>query len=52
MSPGSSIIFNFSIVAEVGFAKAAVYASATGGVNALARSAALEVAKAGMTAWW
>jgi NAD(P)-dependent dehydrogenase (short-subunit alcohol dehydrogenase family) len=48
MPPGSSIVFNSSIVAEVGFAGAAVYASSKGGVNALAFSAALELAKAGI----
>jgi NAD(P)-dependent dehydrogenase (short-subunit alcohol dehydrogenase family) len=48
MPQGSSIIFNSSIVAEVGFAGAAVYASSKGGVNALAFSAALELAKAGI----
>ena len=48
MPPGSSIIFNSSIVAEVGFAGAAVYAASKGGVNALAFSAALELAKAGI----
>lgn len=48
MPPGSSIIFNSSIVAEIGFAGFAVYASSKGGVNALARSAALELAKAGI----
>jgi NAD(P)-dependent dehydrogenase (short-subunit alcohol dehydrogenase family) len=48
MPAGSSIIFNSSIVAEVGFAGAAVYSSSKGGVNALARSAALEFAKAGI----
>ena len=48
MPSGSSIIFNSSIVAEVGFAGAAVYASSKGGVNGLAFSAALELAKAGI----
>jgi NAD(P)-dependent dehydrogenase (short-subunit alcohol dehydrogenase family) len=48
MPQGSSIIFNSSIVAEVGFSGAAVYASSKGGVNALAISAALELAKAGI----
>ncbi len=48
MPTGSSIIFNSSIVAEVGFAGAALYSSTKGGVNALARSAALELAKAGI----
>jgi NAD(P)-dependent dehydrogenase (short-subunit alcohol dehydrogenase family) len=48
MPPGSSIIFNSSIVAEIGFAGAVVYASTKGGVNALARSAAIELAKAGI----
>jgi NAD(P)-dependent dehydrogenase (short-subunit alcohol dehydrogenase family) len=48
MPQGSSIIFNSSIVAEIGFAGAAVYASSKGGVNALAFSAALELAKAGI----
>jgi NAD(P)-dependent dehydrogenase (short-subunit alcohol dehydrogenase family) len=45
MPPGSSIIFNSSIVADVGFSGAAAYASTKGGVNALALSAALELAK-------
>ena len=48
MPPGSSIIFNSSIVAEIGFAGAAVYASSKGGVNGLVFSAALELAKAGI----
>jgi NAD(P)-dependent dehydrogenase (short-subunit alcohol dehydrogenase family) len=48
MPPGSSIIFNSSIVADVGFAGAAAYASTKGGVNALAYSAALELAKGGI----
>ena len=48
MPAGSSIVFNSSIVAEVGFAGASVYAATKGGVNALARSAALELAKAGI----
>jgi NAD(P)-dependent dehydrogenase (short-subunit alcohol dehydrogenase family) len=48
MPQGSSIIFNSSIVAEIGFAGAAVYASSKGGVNALAFSAALELAKVGI----
>jgi NAD(P)-dependent dehydrogenase (short-subunit alcohol dehydrogenase family) len=48
MPKGSSIIFNSSIVAEIGFAGVAVYASSKGGVNALALSAAIELAKAGI----
>jgi len=48
MPPGSSIIFNSSIVAEIGFPGASVYSASKGGVNALARSAALELAKAGI----
>ena len=48
MPPGSSIIFNSSIVADVGFPGATAYAATKGGVNALARSAALELAKTGI----
>jgi NAD(P)-dependent dehydrogenase (short-subunit alcohol dehydrogenase family) len=48
MPPGSSIIFNSSIVAEIGFAGASVYAASKGGVNGLVFSAALELAKAGI----
>ena len=48
MPPGSSIIFNSSIVAEIGFPGLSVYSASKGGVNALARSAALELAKTGI----
>jgi NAD(P)-dependent dehydrogenase (short-subunit alcohol dehydrogenase family) len=48
MKPGSSIIFNSSIVAAIGFAGTTVYSASKGGVNSLARAAAIEVAKAGI----
>jgi NAD(P)-dependent dehydrogenase (short-subunit alcohol dehydrogenase family) len=48
MPKGSSIIFNSSIVAEIGFAGTTVYSASKGGVNALAFSAALELAKVGI----
>ena len=48
MPSGSSIIFNSSIVAEVGFPNASIYSASKGGVNALARTAALELAKSGI----
>lgn len=43
-SGGGSIVFNASIVAEVGLAGGSAYASTKGGVVALARSAAVEYA--------
>jgi NAD(P)-dependent dehydrogenase (short-subunit alcohol dehydrogenase family) len=48
MPSGSSIIFTSSVVAEVGFANASIYSASKGGVNALARTAALELAKSGI----
>lgn len=47
-SGGGSIIFNASIVAEVGMAGGSTYASTKGGVVALARSAAVEYAPQGI----
>lgn len=48
MKPGSSIIFNSSIAAAIGFPGTTVYAASKGGVNSLARTAAIELAKAGI----
>jgi NAD(P)-dependent dehydrogenase (short-subunit alcohol dehydrogenase family) len=48
MKPGSSIIFNSSIAAAIGFPGTTVYAASKGGVNSLARTAAIELAKSGI----
>ncbi len=47
-SGGGSVVFNASVVAEVGGAGVSVYASTKGGVVALARSAAVEYAPQGI----
>jgi len=47
-SGGGSVIFNATIVAEVGMGGASTYASTKGGVVALARSAAVEYAPQGI----
>jgi len=47
-SGGGSIVLNATIVAEVGMAGAAVYASSKGGVVSLARAAAVEYAPQGI----
>jgi NAD(P)-dependent dehydrogenase (short-subunit alcohol dehydrogenase family) len=48
MKAGSSIIFNSSIAADIGYAGTTVYSASKGGVNSLARTAAIELAKAGI----
>jgi NAD(P)-dependent dehydrogenase (short-subunit alcohol dehydrogenase family) len=48
MKTGSSIIFNSSIAAAIGFPGTTVYAASKGGVTSLARAAAIELAKAGI----
>jgi 3-oxoacyl-[acyl-carrier protein] reductase len=48
MKAGSSIIFNSSIAAYIGYAGTTVYSASKGGVNSLARTAAIELAKAGI----
>jgi NAD(P)-dependent dehydrogenase (short-subunit alcohol dehydrogenase family) len=45
---GGSVVFNATIVAEVGMAGASVYAASKGGVLALARAAAVEYAPQGV----
>jgi NAD(P)-dependent dehydrogenase (short-subunit alcohol dehydrogenase family) len=45
---GGSIVFNGTVVADVGMAGATIYAASKGGVVSLARSAAIEYAGAGI----
>ena len=47
-SGGGSVVFNATVVAEVGMAGAAIYSSTKGGVVALARAAAIEYAPQGI----
>lgn len=47
-SGGGSIVFNATVVAEVGMAGAAIYAASKGGVVPLARAAAVEYAPQGI----
>lgn len=44
LSPGASIIFNASIVADIGMSGATAYAATKGAIVALARAAAVELA--------
>lgn len=43
-SGGGAIVFNSSVVADIGLAGASIYSASKGGVNALARAAAIEYA--------
>ena len=47
-SGGGSVVFNATVVAEVGMAGAAIYSSTKGGMVALARAAAIEYAAQGI----